>query len=111
MILIDENLSDRLIPLLSDLFQSVSHVKQLGLVQKADRVIWQYAAIHRYDAILTADAEMVSIATEIGSPPKVIRIADCNFSTREAAQLIRREAVRIAEFLRSAKPILILRRS
>lgn len=109
MILIDENLSDRLVTLLKDLFDDIRHVKQLGLLRTPDLNIWKHAAQHRYDAILTADADMVNLCIELGPPPKVIRIANCNFSTNEAAELIRREAIRIEDFLGSERPVLILR--
>jgi len=61
------------------------------------------------DAILTADADLKTLALQLGAPPKVIQIVECNFSTRQAADLLRREAIRISEFLSSDRPVLLLK--
>ena len=42
--------------------------------------------------------------------PKVIRIGKCNFRTAEVENLLRRNAIRIAEFKRSDLALLILRK-
>src|SRR5438874_1968338 len=104
MILIDENLSDRLPRFFADLFPEVAHVKQLGLVRTPDREIWAYARAHNIDAILTADTDLRTLASQLGTPPKVIQSVECNFSTRQAGELVRREAIRISEFLKSERP-------
>ena len=110
MILIDENLSDKLSRFLGDLFPEVVHVKQLGLVRKPDREIWAFARAQGVDAILTADSDLRTLALQLGTPPKVIQIVECNFSTRQAEDLLRREAIRISEFLSSDRPVLLLKR-
>ena len=57
-----------------------------------------------------ADADFQNKALELGPPPKVIRIERCDFSTREIAALMRRETIRITEFMSSSQPLLVLRR-
>ncbi|HEY3457653.1 MAG TPA: DUF5615 family PIN-like protein [Bryobacteraceae bacterium] len=111
MILIDENLSDKLARSLVDLFPAISHVKQLGLVRIPDREIWAFAQAHKITAILTADSDLKTLAAQLGTPPKVIQIVECNFSTRQAEELLRREAIRISEFLTSDQSVLLLKRS
>jgi len=109
MIIIDENLSDKLVNKLRDLFPDLLHVKQLGLTRTKDSVIWQYAQRQSIRAILSADSDLVTLAIELGTPPKVIQIAECNFTTSEVADLLRQQAVRITRFLASEKPVLVLK--
>jgi len=110
-ILVDENLPLRLPKELADLFPNVDHASKLGLRSKPDSEIWRYAVSQGYIAILTADADFQSRALELGPPPKVIRIERCDFSAKEIVALLRREAVRIHEFLASPRSLLVLRRA
>ena len=109
-ILVDENLPLRLSKELTDLFPRIDHASKLGLRSKPDSEIWRYAVAQGYTAILTADADFQNRVLEIGSPPKVIRVERCDFSAREIVALVRREAVRIHEFLVSERSFLVLRK-
>ncbi len=109
-ILVDENLPIRLTTTLSDLFPAVHHVDTLGLKSRPDSDVWRYEVSNNYVAILTADVDFQNRVFELGSPPKVIRIDRCDFSAREIVMLVRREALRIQEFLASDRPLLVLRR-
>ncbi|MEB3294695.1 MAG: DUF5615 family PIN-like protein [Synechococcales bacterium] len=42
-LLLDENLSDRIIHRIVDLYPNSEHVKNLGLINTDDVVIWEYA--------------------------------------------------------------------
>jgi len=42
-LLYDQNLSHRLVALLSDLFPDSEHVRNVGLQEADDRQIWEYA--------------------------------------------------------------------
>lgn len=42
-LLLDENLSDRIIPQILDLYPASAHVKTLALVHTDDLLIWDYA--------------------------------------------------------------------
>ena len=75
-----------------------------------DAIIWEYAARNGF-TIITTDADFVRLSEERGFPPKVIRIEKCTFRTAEVEELIRRNAVRIAEFGQSDLPVLILRKT
>jgi predicted nuclease of predicted toxin-antitoxin system len=110
-ILVDENLPLRLPKELADLFPNVDHASKLGLRSKPDSEIWRYAVSQGYMAILTADADFQSRALELGPTPKVIRIERCDFSAKEIVALLRREAVRIHDFLASPRSLLVLRRA
>ena len=109
-ILVDENLPLRLPKEIADLFPNVDHTSMLGLRSKPDSEIWRFAVSQGYSAILTADADFQNRVLELGSPLKVIRIERCDFSAKEIVAMIRRETVRIHEFLVSPRSLLILRR-
>jgi predicted nuclease of predicted toxin-antitoxin system len=72
-------------------------------------VIWEYAKQHGY-SLLSADRDFVELANRLGAPPKLVYLAKMAYRTREAAELIQRNAVRIAEFDKSGEAVLVLRR-
>jgi predicted nuclease of predicted toxin-antitoxin system len=85
------------------------HVSHIGLAQfTPDVVIWEYAGQNGL-TIVTADSDFVQLAQERGAPPKVIRIEKCDFRTAEVENLLRRNAIRIAEFEQSNSALLVLR--
>jgi predicted nuclease of predicted toxin-antitoxin system len=59
---------------------------------------------------MTADADFDQLLEQRGPPPKIIRIENCNFRTAEVENLVRRNAIRIAEFERSDAALLVLRK-
>jgi predicted nuclease of predicted toxin-antitoxin system len=109
-LLFDANLSPKLVPRLADLFPDLAHVTDTGLAQfTPDVVIWDHAGQNGF-TIVTADADFVQTVQERGAPPKVIRIEKCDFRTSEVENVLRRNAIRIAEFERSDLGLLVLRK-
>ena len=108
-LLFDANLSRRIVPLLTDLFPESTHISRVGLAgETPDAEIWEFAKQNRF-AIVTADADFIRLADLHGTPPQVIRLERMDYSTEAAAELIRRYAIAITEFEKSAKSVLILR--
>ena len=108
-LLFDANLSPKLVARLSQLFPESKHVFDTGLERfTPDEEIWDYAASNGL-AIVTADADFVRLAEERGAPPKVIRLENCNYKTAIVEELLRRNAVRIAELEQSRRPLVIFR--
>jgi predicted nuclease of predicted toxin-antitoxin system len=70
-LLLDQNLSRRLVPMLIDAFPGTSQVQLLGLETGTDAAIWSYAGAHGY-AVVTKDSDFVELAALRGPPPKVI---------------------------------------
>lgn len=97
-LLFDENLSRRLPARVDDLFSGSIHVSSPGLLETADSVVWDFAKAHGF-AIITAEVDFYEMATTNGPPPKVIWLRRCNYATAVAENLIRGQAIRIAEFL------------
>jgi predicted nuclease of predicted toxin-antitoxin system len=96
-LLLDENLSPRLVARLLSLFPGLTHVRDVGLKQAADERIWTWAKENGY-TVVTADADFVEIGNRLGWPPKVVHLERCDFPFPVIEQLLRHNAIRIAEF-------------
>ncbi len=108
-LLVDANLSPRLVRRLADLFLGSVHVFDTGLVRfTPDARIWDFAKEGGF-TILTADSDFLDLSHDRGCPPKVIHIENCSFRTAAVEALIRRYAVRVAQFEHADKPLLTLR--
>ena len=108
-LLLDENLSPRLVNRLKLLLPGLAHVRDFGLKQADDRDIWAWAKGNDF-AIVTTDADFVALAQRFGSPPKLIHIEECDFPLRVIEDLLRRSAVRISEFQKDPdRGLLVLR--
>lgn len=70
-LLLDENLSFRMLAELEPIFPGSCQVRLLGLERADDRTLWRYAREHGF-ALLTQDADFQELATLYGAPPKVI---------------------------------------
>ncbi len=86
-LLLDENLSEALLPRLPAQFVGSSHVRHLLAEGTIDRVIWDTAAAGGY-AIVTLDSDFEAMSVIRGAPPKVILIAIHNPSNARIARLI-----------------------
>ena len=108
-LLLDENLSHRLVRRIADLFPDSAHIATEGLLHAPDAIVWEYAKANGF-AIVTADADFYELATTLGPPPKVIWLRGCDYPTAVAELLIRSPSIRIAEFLEEPeRAVLILR--
>lgn len=109
-LLLDENLSRRLVERIADLFPESAHLVEVGLLQAADSAIWQFAKTNGF-CIVTADSDFYELAAANGPPPKVIWLKGCDYPTDVAEELLRGQAIRIAEFLNEPEvAVLILPR-
>jgi predicted nuclease of predicted toxin-antitoxin system len=81
-LLLDENLSRRLVPFLQHDYPGSSQVVLLGLESASDRVVWQKAKDDGY-VIVTRDADFQELSLVWGQPPKVVRLRTLN-QTRAA---------------------------
>jgi predicted nuclease of predicted toxin-antitoxin system len=78
--------------------------------ETADKAIWEYAKDQDF-TIVTSDIDFVRLSGRFGPRPKVIRFERMDYSTTIVADLIRRRAIVISEFGKSADGILVLRRT
>lgn len=78
-LLLDENLSRRLIPFLQADFPDSTQVALLGLEKTTDREIWQFAKNNDY-VIVTKDSDFHELSILYGAPPKIIWLKTGNQS-------------------------------
>jgi predicted nuclease of predicted toxin-antitoxin system len=87
-LLIDENISYRLVKKIADIFPDSQQVKRLGLLGKEDYIVWNYAK--KYDfVILTQDDDYAEMSQLLGYPPKVILLKTGNTPTNKVEELLR----------------------
>ena len=97
-VLIDQNISFRIVSQISDLFPGVSHVKSLGLIDAKDFDIFMFARKEGFQAILTQDEDFYAHLLEHGTPPKIIWIRTGNCTTALLSEVLHRNAAIIFSF-------------
>jgi predicted nuclease of predicted toxin-antitoxin system len=97
-LLLDENLSRRLVPFLQDAFQGSSHVALLGLERAVDRTVWDYAKANVF-VIVTSDADFEELSLLFGAPPHVVRLKGGNLSKPRVLALLTDNAETIRNYI------------
>jgi predicted nuclease of predicted toxin-antitoxin system len=101
-LLLDENLSPRLVEALAAIYPDLAHVRDFGLKSAPDPEVWAYAASYGY-TIVTKDSDFHHRSFLHGHPPKVIWIRLGNCSTRDIAELLIARREEVETFLRSTE--------
>jgi len=96
-LLLDENLSRRLVPFLQEAYPESSQVALLNLQQANDLDVWRYAGDHDY-VIVTQDADFYDLSLTRGAPPPVLWLRLGNVSKSQILQVLleRSEEIRTA---------------
>lgn len=96
-LLFDQNLSPRLVSKLADIYAESVHLREIGLRDADDSVIWNYAKLNGF-AIVSKDSDFQQRSLLYGSPPKFIwlRVGNCPVKTIE--DLLRTHSVAIHTF-------------
>lgn len=107
-LLLDENLSDRIISKILDLYPNSEHVKTLALINTDDALIWEYAKVSNF-AIVSKDSDFHQRSLLYGHPPKFIYLRIGNSPTSKIIQILRDNFVTITQFNSSeVESILVL---
>ncbi|CAG0968841.1 hypothetical protein PHYC_01130 [Phycisphaerales bacterium] len=96
-LLLDENLSPRLVTLLADVFPGSTHVRDCGLKSASDPAVWEYARTNGF-AIISKDADFRQRSILYGAPPKVLGLLVGNCSTAHVESIVRHGAPLIQVF-------------
>lgn len=99
-IVIDQNISFRIIQHINHLFADVAHIRTLGWTDAPDIVIFRNAKQQGFDAILTLDEDFDNIILENSPPPKILWLRVRSCSTSHLAQIIVNKIEVINEFLK-----------
>jgi predicted nuclease of predicted toxin-antitoxin system len=98
-LLLDANLSWRIIARIADSFPQCEHVFKTDLPQAAsDLSIWDYALKHNY-CIVTNDEDFYLLSMQKGFPPKIILLRTGNQSTSFLAEILIKHTEEIQQFL------------
>lgn len=107
-LLLDENLSDRIISRIVDLYPGSEHVKTLKLTNTDDAIIWQYAKANDF-VIASKDSDFHQRSLLYGHPPKFIYLQVGNCPTSKIVQVLRENFDTIVLFEnRELESILVL---
>jgi len=96
-LLLDQNLSRKLVEQLQIEFPNSAHVEALGLSLATDREIWDYAAQNDF-VIVSKDSDFRQLAFLYGPPPKSIWLNVGNSSTLSILEILRINSDVIAQF-------------
>ncbi|MDQ3181565.1 MAG: DUF5615 family PIN-like protein [Acidobacteriota bacterium] len=87
-LLLDQNLSPKLIEKLADLYPNSDHLDLLGLGTADDALVWEYARGNGF-VVVTKDADFADLSVLRGFPPKVLWIRRGNCSTTAIENILR----------------------
>ena len=95
-LLFDQNLSPKLVTLLSEEFPGSDHTDSVGLGTASDLLVWEFAKANGL-IIVTKDVDFADLTVFRGFPPKVIWIRRGNCRTSDIVTILRENADRIDE--------------
>jgi predicted nuclease of predicted toxin-antitoxin system len=107
-LLFDESLSPRLVSLLRDLFPESESALRNGLARTGDQGILEYAAAHDF-VLVSTDSDFEHLLKQVPDA-KVVILHACDYPTQTAADVLRRNAIRIAQLPASQDQLIILER-
>lgn len=96
-LLFDQNVSGDLVRRLSDIFPESNHVKNLGMMESADDVVWRYAGENEF-TIASKDSDFQQRSLLLGAPPKVVWLKVGNCPTSQVEKLLRKYSVELHTF-------------
>ncbi len=96
-LLFDENLPPRLVSLLADLYPALVHVRDVGLKNVPDELVWQYAQDNDL-VIVSKDSDFHHRSLLFGFPPKVIWLRRGNCSVQDVETMLRDHQAEIEAF-------------
>jgi predicted nuclease of predicted toxin-antitoxin system len=105
-LLLDHNLSHRLVRRLSDIFPESTQTRLLGMSRSGDLEIWNYAREQGF-VVVTLDKDFADLSFLRGAPPKVIWLRCGNSTVTDVENLLRANLDAIRQFeLRSDSDLL-----
>lgn len=107
-LLFDEGLSPKPVEILHDLFPGSESALRNGLAGTGDAQILDYAGKRGF-ILVTTDSDFETLVTKFQDAGVVI-LRSCNCPTPIAAGVLRRNAIRITELVKSRDCLLILDR-
>lgn len=108
-LLLDENLSRRLVPTLQDAFAGTRHLEDVGLLGEPDAAVWAFAGREGY-TLVSKDDDFRQLSLLHGAPPKVVVLAIGNGGNAAVLDVLMNNRIRIETFDANAlESLLVLR--
>ena len=96
-LLFDQNISHRILKILSEDFVGSTSVKSKNLIDSSDKAIWEFAKKSNF-VIVTQDSDFNDLNSLYGFPPKIIWIRTGNLKTDELASILKTHFQEIQDF-------------
>jgi predicted nuclease of predicted toxin-antitoxin system len=96
-LLLDHNLSYKLVGRLADLFPDSVHVRNLNLHEADDHTVWEYARANGC-TIVSKDEDFHQLSFLYGAPPKVVWVRLGNCTTADIEQALRHHHADLLNF-------------
>ena len=96
-LLLDENLSHRVVSQIQSLFPGSTHVHEVGLQRSDDATVWAFARDHGF-TIVSKDADFHQLSFLHGPPPKVVWLRVGNCSTEQVLSVLRKHVDHLRAF-------------
>jgi predicted nuclease of predicted toxin-antitoxin system len=96
-LLFDQNLAPSLTSILEDLYPGSIHVREVGLREADDAVIWEYAKQNGV-IVISKDSDFQARSLLLGNPPKFIWLRVGNCSVGRIEELLRKYSATIHTF-------------
>ena len=106
-LLFDQNLSRRLVDMVSADYPESKHVTEVGLETATDAEIWAYAGEHGF-VIVSKDSDFRQLAFLHGPPPKAVWVRLGNAATVDVFEALRNSHDEIARFGADADEALLV---
>jgi predicted nuclease of predicted toxin-antitoxin system len=96
-LLLDQNISFRLVGAIEKDFPGTQQVRKLGLENSSDKVIWDYAKASNF-IIVTFDSDFYDLSLLHGHPPKIIWLRSGNLTTSNVERVLTMKIEQIKYF-------------
>ena len=97
-LLLDQNLSPKLVAHLADSYSGSAHVHELGLSEVTDSELWEYARDNGF-TLVSKDSDFADLSVISGLPPKFVWVRRGNCSTSEIRLLLEEAESDLMAFL------------
>jgi predicted nuclease of predicted toxin-antitoxin system len=97
-LLLDQNISFKIIKGISDNFPGSKHISDLHLQNSSDVDLWNYAKVNEF-TIVTFDSDFIDLSLLLGFPSKIIWLRTGNTSTNNLIELLSRKNSIIQDFI------------
>ncbi len=101
-LLLDQNISYRLVKKIELLFPGTEQVKKVGLENKDDKEIWDFAKREGF-TIVTFDSDFYDFSLLYGQPPKLLWIKTGNTTTSNLQIILTSKSTQIQHFINESE--------